>query len=114
MTISFIDRSANFRHVTLSGRLDLMGIEEIDKQLAELTSAEKRNVLIDLTAVTFLNSIGIRELIKNARAQHKLGGRIVLLVGDNTLVAKTLMVVGITSMLPVCKNYPDAENILLA
>jgi len=114
MTISFVDRSASFRHVTLSGRLDSMGIEEIDKQLAEVASNEKRNVLIDLTSVTFLNSTGISELIKNARAQHKLGGRIVLLVGDNTLVAKTLMVVGINSMLPICTNYSDAEHVLLA
>lgn len=114
MPISFEDRSASFRHIFLSGRLDAMGIEEIAQQLAKFSANEKRLVLVDLTAVTFLTSTGIGVLIKNASTQQKLGGRMVLLVGDNTLVAKTLMVVGIKNLLPVCKNYPEAEQALLS
>lgn len=113
MPISFEDRSISFRHIFLSGRLDAMGIEEIAPQLAKLSTNEKRLVLVDLTAVTFLTSTGIGVLIKNASVQQKLGGRMVLLVGDNKLVAKTLMVVGIKSFLPVCNNYPEAEQVLL-
>lgn len=113
MPISFEDHSASFRHIHLSGRLDAIGIEEIAQQLAKLSANEKRQVLVDLTAVTFLTSTGISALIKNASAQKKLGGRMVLLVGDNKLVAKTLMVVGIKSLLPICNNYPEAEQVLL-
>jgi anti-sigma B factor antagonist len=114
MTISYVDRGNSFRHVSLSGRLDALGIEEIEKQLTKLTGNEKRNILVDLTEVTFLNSTGISELIKNASAQQKLGGKFVLLVCDNTLVAKTLILVGINSLLPICKSYPDAERVLLS
>ncbi len=113
MPISFEDRSANFRHIILSGRLDDMGTKEIAQQLAKLTANEKRQVLIDLTGVTFLTSNGISMLMKNASTQQKLGGRIALLVGDNTFVAKTLMVVGIRELLPIFKNYPEAEQALL-
>jgi anti-anti-sigma factor len=114
MPISFEDRSPSFRHILLSGRLDALGIEEIEQQLAKLSTDRKRLVLVDLTAVTFLTSTCIGDLIKNASTQQKLGGRMVLLVGDNEIVAKTLMVVGIKSFLPVCKNYPEAEHVLLS
>ena len=113
MPISFEDRSANFRHILLSGRLDDLGISEIAQQLANLPANEKRQVLVDLTGVTFLTSNGISILMKNASALQKLGGRMVLLVGYNTLVAKTLMVVGMKDLLPVCNNYPEAEQALL-
>lgn len=114
MPISFVDRSSRFRHIALTGRLDALGIEEIAQPLSNLTSVEKRQILVDLTEVTFLNSTGISVLIRNASTQQKLGGRIVLLVGDNTLVAKTLFAVGIDSLVPVCKSYPEAEQVLLS
>jgi anti-anti-sigma factor len=114
MPITFEDRSAIFRHIILSGRLDDMGINEISQDLATLAAHEKRQVLVDLSEVTFLTSNGISILMKNASAQQKLGGRMVLLVGENSLVAKTLMVVGIKDLLPVCNNYPEAEQVLLA
>jgi len=114
MPISFKDRSESFRHILLSGRLDALGIEEIAQQLVKLSTNEKRLVLVDLTAVTLLTSTGISILIKNSCAQQKLGGRMVLLVGDNEMIAKTLMVVGIKSFLPVCKTYPQAEQVLLS
>jgi len=113
MPISYVDRSARFRHIKLSGRLDALGVNEIAHPLATLTSIEMRQILVDLTGVTFLNSTGISELIRNAIAQQKLGGRIAVLVEDNSLVAKTLIAVGIDSLLPVCKNYPQAEQVLL-
>jgi anti-anti-sigma factor len=114
MSISFVDRSARFRHINLSGRLDAQGVNEIANPLAKLTSVETRQILVDLTEVSFLNSTGISELIRNASTQQKLGGRIVLLVSENSLVAKTLTAVGIDRLLPVCKSYPEAEQTLLS
>jgi anti-anti-sigma factor len=113
MPISFEDRSADFRHILLSGRLDAHEIEEISQPFTALTNGEKRWVLVDLTAVTFLTSTGIRLLIVKANALRKLGGRMVLLVKNHTLVAKTLELVGIKTMVPVCNSYPDAERALL-
>ncbi len=113
MPISFEDRSANFRHILLTGRLDALGTEEIAQQLAKLVASENRQVLVDLTEVTFLNSAGISALINNARALNVLGGRMVLLTSDNSLVAKTLIAVGINTLLPICNNYPEAEKALL-
>jgi len=113
MPVLFVDRSESFRHITLSGRLDALGGEEIAQELADLTTAEKRQVIMDLSGVTCLTTPSIRLLIKVSGAQEKLGGRVVLLVGNNSFVAKTLMIAGIKSFLPVSNNYPEAEQLLL-
>jgi anti-anti-sigma factor len=113
MAIFFVDRSSSFRHITLSGRLDAMGSQEIAQELADLTALEKRQVIVDLTGVTCLTSPSIRLLIMIAGAQRKLDGRIVLLIGNNALVAKTLLLAGIKRFLPISHNYPEAEGMLL-
>jgi anti-anti-sigma factor len=113
MPIFFVDRSVSFRHITLSGRLDALGEEEIAQELATLITVEKLQVIVDLTGVTCLTSPGVRLLIMTASAQQKLGGRIVLLIGNNALVAKTLLISGMRRFLPVSNNYPEAEQILL-
>jgi anti-sigma B factor antagonist len=113
MPISFVDRSASFRHINLSGRLDALGAGEVSVQLAQLTAKEKSQVLVDLTGVTFLNSTGISIIIKNASSLQKLKGRMVLLVGDNKLISSTLKLAGLKNFLPICNNYPEAEQVLL-
>lgn len=112
MEISHVDISTDLRRITLSGRLDIQGTDEIATQFAALSAEAGRNVLVDFTGVSFLASIGIRALISNAKALHKLGGRMALVVGDNTSVAKTLDATGIDVLMPIFKNMKDAEKAL--
>jgi len=85
MSIEFEDLNDGLRRIKLSGRLDIAGTESISIKFTNLASAVARRVVVDLTAVSFLASIGIRELITNAKAQQQRGGRVVLFVGDNVL-----------------------------
>ena len=64
--------------------------------------------------VTFLASIGIRAIITNAKAQQHRGGRMVLLVGENTTVAKTLQATGIDALVPMFTDAGEAEAAALA
>lgn len=79
-----------------------------------MSAAGKRRLLVDLTAVSFLASIGIRSIIANAKAQHNRGGRMVLFVGENATVAKTLAATGIDSLVPMFTDLPDAKRAALA
>lgn len=110
MEISHDDIGANLRRITLSGRLDIQGTDEIAARFTALSTDAKRNVIVDFTGVTFLASIGIRALISNAKALHKLGGRMALVVGDNPSVYKTLSSTGIDVLLQMFRNMPDAEQ----
>ena len=114
MPIDFEYCSNQLRRITLTGRLDLAGTAEIDSKFAALSAAAQRRVLVDLTGVTFLASIGIRSLITNAKAQQNRGGRMVLLVGDNAPVARTLEATGIDALIPIFTSFTEAEQAALA
>ena len=114
MPIEFEDSSEDLRRITISGRLDIQGTAEIDMKFTSLASSSMRRVVVDLSGVSFLASIGIRSIITNAKAQNKRGGRMVLFVGDNTAVAKTLESTGIDSLVPTFTDAALAQQAALA
>lgn len=114
MAIDFEDVSDDLRRISLAGRLDITGSEAIATKFAALAAAAKRRVVVDLTAVTFLASIGIRALVTNAKAQQQRGGRLVLFVGANEAVAKTLKTTGIDAVIPMFTDAAEADKAALA
>jgi anti-anti-sigma factor len=114
MSITFEDTNETLRHIRLIGRLDIAGIDTISSTFAELSSSTHRRIVVDLSGVTFLVSFGIRELITNAKAIHKRGGRMVIFVGDNTAVHKTLETTGIDTLIPTFADAALADRTALA
>jgi len=114
MPIDYKDIADNHRRVFLSGRLDIQGVDEIDTKFAALTSTLNKRIVVDLTAVNFLASIGIRALISNAKALKQRGGKMVLFIGDNEAVHKTLETTGIDSLIPMFTNLVEADNTVLS
>jgi anti-anti-sigma factor len=109
MPISFEDTGSGVRLIKLSGRMDIAGTGQIEIPFASASCAEKLGVVVDLSAVDFLASIGIRCLITNAKAQHNRGGKFVLFVGDNAQVAKTLETTGIDALIPMFRDSGEAR-----
>ena len=114
MAIRCEDVSEDVRRIVLSGRLDTAGSEQIAGEFAALTGAAKRGVLVQLSDVTFLSSMGIRTLIGGAKALQAKGGRMVLHVAGNEVVMRTLEATGIDELLPTYEDAADAERALLA
>jgi anti-anti-sigma factor len=114
MAITHEDVNESFRRITLTGRLDSRGTDEIAVKFAALAAAEKRRVVVDLTGISFLASIGIRALLGNAKALQQKGGRMVLFVGANPAVTKTLEATGIDALIPTFGDAAEAERAALA
>jgi anti-anti-sigma factor len=114
MPIEFEDSSETLRTIRISGRLDLIGTDEIATKFAALSTVSGRQVIVDLTEVSFLASIGIRSIITNAKALQQRGGRMVLFVGNNQSVAKTLETTGIDSLIPLFSDKAEAEKAVAA
>lgn len=110
MSIEFEDVTDSFRKIRLSGRLDIPGTEAISIKFSSLATGQGKRVVVDLTAITFLASVGIRELITNAKALQQRQGKLVIYVGDNSAVAKTLDTTGIDTLIPVFSNADDADR----
>ena len=101
------------RLITLNGQLDIDGTNQIETQLAELCAGENQRILLDLSGVSFLASIGIRLLTLTAKSIVSRNGKIVLL-HPTPDVQHVLDVTGIPAMIPVYDSFESAETILLA
>lgn len=108
------DGSIKLRKVVLSGRLDMLGMEEVALKLTSLTAIKPLPVILDLRDVSFLASIGIRSIISSARALDQKGGRMVILLGANELVKATLESTGIDDVIPMVADEEQAERDALA
>jgi anti-anti-sigma factor len=114
MSIGYSDIGENLRRIVISGRLDVPGTDSVAAQLLELTAAPKKGVVVDLSAVRFLASIGIRALITSGKAVQQRGGKMVLVVGDSSTVMLSLEATGVDELIPVFKSVSDAERAAVA
>lgn len=114
MSISHNDVGDNLRRIVITGRLDIPGTEGVAAKLVELTAAPKKGVVVDLSSVKFLASIGIRALITSAKAVQKRGGKMVLVVNDSSTVKMSLEATGVDELIPVFENAADAERAAVA
>ncbi len=114
MSISYTDVGEDLRRIVISGRLDIPGTDSVAAQLVELTAAPKKGVVVDLSALKFLASIGVRALITSAKAVQQRGGKMVLVVSDSSTVMLSLEATGVNELIPVFKSASDAEKAAVA
>jgi anti-anti-sigma factor len=107
MEISFEQLSDTIKLVTLVGRLDMMGAQSIDLKFTAGVATGVSGVVVDLSGVSFLASLGIRTLISPAKALKARGGKMVLL-NPQPLVLEVLKVSGLTVILPVYTDLAEA------
>lgn len=93
--------------VSLDGRLDIAGASEIDKQFTALTSSKKAEILVDMNAVSFIASSGMRTLLSSAKALSKRGGKMVL-ANTQPLVKEALTTAGIDTLIPMFDGLEEA------
>lgn len=92
--------------VKLTGALDLAGAGDVEIPLGDI-SAKHDKVIIDFTNVTFLASIGIRVLMKAARAISSRKGRLVV-CGPSNDARKVLRSTGIDTIIPIVSDESAA------
>lgn len=114
MSISYVDTGEDLRHIVISGRLDMEGTDSVAARLLELSAAPKKGVIVDLSALKFLASIGIRTLITTAKAVQQRGGKMVLVVNEQTTVMMSLKATGVDELIPVYRNITAAEKAAIA
>ena len=115
MSINLQDVGEDLRRITISGLLDMEGTEALAAHLMELVNAPKKGVVIYLTSVRFLASVGIRILVASASAKavQERGAKLVLVVSRGSSVAMSLDATGVNGFIPVFANGSDAEKAAL-
>jgi anti-sigma B factor antagonist len=86
-------------NVVLRGRLDTAGAGAIDLKFNVIAGA-KRAVVVDLSNVAFMASLGIRLLVMGAKTIARKGGKLVILSPDENVHA-VLKTAGIEQLIPI-------------
>jgi anti-anti-sigma factor len=110
MHYRIVDGPADTATVVLDGKLDYSSAGQIELPMSVLAGS-KKGLIIDLSALTFLASIGIRHLVTAAKAIQRKGGRIVLL-RPTAAIAEVLATSGITELMPIVQSDTEARSAL--
>ena len=96
--------------IRLAGRMDFEASAEIDEAFMASARAAQA-LLIDLSKVTFLGSMGIRAFISAAKAVRGRGGKMVLFRPELD-VTKVLTTCGTDTLIPIYYDLALARRAL--
>ncbi len=113
MELQYSELENNIRLIKLIGRFDIIGTGNIETKFAGHCAGDKARVVVDLSEVDFLASIGIRLLTLTAKSVTSRGGKLVLL-NPISEVQNTLEITGIPVMIPIYSHLESAETVLMA
>ena len=108
MTIETETSPAGVFLVKLAGRMDALGTQEIDQAFMDQACVQ-RAVVVDLSGVDYMASVGIRTLLVVTKAVSKRAGKIVLL-NPNPNVATVLAISGVEIFLPIHRSLDEASR----
>jgi anti-sigma B factor antagonist len=93
-------------NVALGGRLDRLGAETIDSRFSEIAGS-KRVVLVDLSEVDFIGSLGIRVLLTGAKAIQSRAGKLAIIAPEGS-VLMVLKTAGTDAIIPIFQRRDAA------
>ena len=110
MKLQYSELDNNIRLIKLIGSLDMTGTYSIEVEFVRQCDGDSVQVIVDLSRVNYLSSIGIPMLINTAKSVADRGGKMVLF-GPQQNVAEVLDIIGIRQLIPI---YDDLESALTA
>jgi len=113
MDIYYSDLDNSIILIKLSGRLDIIGTGEIETKFVGYCTGENVRVIVDLSEVDFLASIGIRLLTLTAKSVASRSGKMVIL-NPTPEVQDVLEITGIPAIIPIYSYLESAETVLMA
>lgn len=113
MELEYSNLENNIRLIKLIGTLDIIGTGKIEIKFSGYCAEDMARVIVDLSQVDFLSSIGIRLLMLTAKSVTSRGGKMVLL-NPIPEVLHVLEITGIPAVVPIYSHLESAETVLLA
>ena len=100
MELTVENLQGGLRCVRLSGRLDLKGTQEVEAKFTAQVGATKQSVIIDMSRVEYIASIGIRLLLSNVKALTAAHAKMVVLKPQQ-MVEDVLKMAGLDAVIPI-------------
>jgi len=109
MSVEYL--SDGLKKINLKGRMDIEGTQAVDLRLSIETSIQKALIIVDLSLVEFMASVGLGVLVRSAKALRLRGGNIVLL-SPQPVVALVLEKTRINEVISVYNDLNTASEAL--
>ncbi len=106
MQIDKTDLGDSVTRMKLSGRLDINGAAMAEIPLG-LAAKSCRRLVIDMSEVSYVASLGVRHLVMAAKTLDRSGGKLVLF-GTTEPVTEILQTMGITDIIPLADSESAA------
>jgi anti-sigma B factor antagonist len=112
MRIEVQDLEGGVCLVALAGAIDIIGAQQLDTPMTTVANTH-RAVVIDLSGVAFIASMGLRALIHITRSVNARGGKVALL-NPGPGVTSVLETNGIGELIPVFHDLQSAVQAVTA
>ena len=86
--------------IRIAGELDLAGCPDVESALQEAERAEADRIIVDLEALTFIDSVGLATLLKASRRSASDGNRLEITRGKGQ-PAEIFRLTGLEKVLPL-------------
>lgn len=87
----------------------MAGVVEIENDFIENVVARKRHALVDMSAVDFLGSMGIRVFVSAAKELLRDEKKLVLFAASPS-IEKTFKLTGFASFVPIVPTFAEAKS----
>lgn len=78
MNIHKTDLSDTVAKIALAGRLDVLGVDAVETKFTAMAAPSGKNVIVDMSEVGFVASLGLRMFVSVGRSVVGKGRRMVL------------------------------------
>jgi anti-anti-sigma factor len=106
-----LDTHAGVQHLTLTGRLDSATFVTLEKTINGLFSSAGDRVLIDLSALSYISSAGLRLMVVAAKRARQVGGQLIL-CGLSPTVRDVFEISGFLKIMATTETKAEAVRAL--
>lgn len=106
MNVRLVNSSPDQTTLALEGSLDFTGVEEIKTQFLTSISTHPGTVVVDLSQVTFIASLGMRLFIDAHKLVVPSGGKLIMFRA-NPSVRKILLHAGMESIFSIAETEEE-------
>ncbi len=111
MELKIMQTNPTVTRIALAGKLDVEGEGKIGDEFRRIVDGSSANVLVDLTEVSYLASLGIRLLFAGAKSLGASGKKLVV-INPQPMVKETLLSSGTVRLVPIAEDEEDAKRLL--
>lgn len=107
------DGPHGIRRLRITTRLDVQGVTQVEPSVLAVLTAPGARTIVDLSAVDFVGSLGLRVFFSAARAARGRDARFVL-VGAQPAVQRVFDQAAVGAVVPIAAHEADAIERLVS